>query len=92
MLFLPQFRDFRNILLCGGRKLKTIASADRRHLQVQTGVLWMTALIEYLEVRFMASHDTHKHISLVMFAKVHAKTALTVLNRLHSAVLRFNWI
>jgi xylose isomerase len=91
-LFLLQFTACRNISLCGGRKLKTIASADRRHLQVQIGVLWVTALIKYLEVRFMAGHDTNKHVSLVMFAEVRAKTALTVLNCLHRAVLRFNWI
>jgi hypothetical protein len=84
--------QFRNLSLCGGRKLKTIASADRRHLQVQIGVSWMTALIEHLEVRFVASHDTHEYVSLVMLAEVHTKTTLTVLNRLHRAVLRFTWI
>lgn len=84
--------QFRNLSLCRGRELKTIASADRRHLQVQTGVFWMAALIEHLEVRLVASHDTHKHVGLVMFAEVRAKTALTVLNRLHRAVLRFTWI
>jgi hypothetical protein len=90
--FVPPFIGSRDSLLCGDCLLKAIASADRRNLQVQVSMLWMTALIEYLQVCSMTGHNAYQYIRLVMLAEVSAKTALTVLNRLHFAVLRFLWM
>ena len=64
------------------RSLESIAAADGAHFQMQRSVFGMAALIEQRVRGFLRFSDLHEIAgvrSFMMFAKVKAKSALSVM-------------
>src|SRR5260370_42124564 len=67
---------------------KSIAFADRRHLQVQRSMLRMSTLIQQRLIRLLARENRYQNLALrVMLAKVITKSALPAMNCLHKNLL-----
>lgn len=74
--------DFQTSLCCHGWG-EPVAAADRRYLQVQVGVLRMTAFVNNLQVSLVARANADEDICLMVLSEVRAQTALSVVNRFH---------
>src|SRR5215469_23492 len=70
------------------RRGKSVATADRRNLQVQRRMLRMPALIHHVQRSLMALQNGDQRRSRMMaLAEVSAKSALTTMKMFHAASL-----